>query len=249
MAARGALSLLAGCAVALAAPAAPPALPQLIIDQAGSTPAAFPYGDLHRWGVRQVVAGSLDCSSTLDGVPGGPWYDSAGLALVAKEVATNRAAIAAAHADGMQIFLSSDLFQFPTRLLARYQGNVTWPGSECFGYTRGPTCIDLRANATRVFLRVLFDEVVTTFPDLDGVVLRYGENSPCNEHQGNAPYNIADPISSLQLLLQFVRAGDGGVVGGVLPENVPSGGSVRHTGGRGRAHAQVPQWVCGGERP
>jgi hypothetical protein len=47
--------------------------------------------------------------------------------------------------------------------------------------------------------------MVSTFPDLDGVVLRYGENSPCNEHEGNAPYNTNDPIPSLQLLLQFLR--------------------------------------------
>lgn len=187
----------------LAGAAAAPA--PFIIDQAGATPAAFPYGDLHGWGVRQVVAGSLDCSALLAAVPGGPWYDAAGLALVAKQVAANRAAIAAAHADGMQIYLTSDLFQFPSRLLDRYKDNVTWPGSECFGYARGPTCIDLRANATRALLRALFDEVVATFPDLDGVVLRYGENSPCSEHQGNAPYNTADPIASLQLLLQFLR--------------------------------------------
>jgi hypothetical protein len=178
---------------------------QYTIDQAGSTPAAFPYTDLYKWGVRQVVAGSLDCSSYLNAIPGGPWYDESGLSQVAKEIETNKAAILAAHTDGMQIFLSSDLFQFPTLLLKKYKDNLTWPNSKCFGYTLGPTCIDIRANTTRVFLRLLFDEMITTFPDLDGVVLRYGENSPCNEHEGNAPYNTADPIPSLQLLLEFLR--------------------------------------------
>ena len=177
----------------------------MMIDQAGSTPEAFPYNDLHGWGVRQVVAGGIDCSSYLSSIPGGPWYDSEGLAQVAKEIETNRAAIKAAHADNMQIFLSSDLFQFPTRLLAHYKENLTWPGSVCLGYKLGPTCIDIRSNTTRTFLQLLFDEIVETFPDLDGVVLRYGENSPCNEHSGNAPYNTADPIPSLQLLLQFLR--------------------------------------------
>ena len=133
---------------------------QYTIDQAGSTPAAFPYTDLHRWGVRQVVAGSLDCSSYLNAIPGGPWYDESGLAQVAKEIETNKAAILAAHTDGMQIFLSSDLFQFPTLLLKKYKENLTWPGSKCFGYTLGPTCIDIRANTTRVFLRLLFDEMI-----------------------------------------------------------------------------------------
>jgi len=176
-----------------------------VVDQCGSTPAAFPYADLHRWGVRQVAAGSIDCSSYLTAIPGGPWYDRSGEAMVAKSIAANRAAIAAAHADGMKIFMSSDLFQFPAKLLATYKEQVTWPGSKCFSYTPGPTCIDLRANATRAFLRLLFDEVKATFPDLDGVVLRYGENSPCAEHQGNAPYDTADAIASLQRLLVFLR--------------------------------------------
>jgi len=51
----------------------------------------------------------------------------------------------------------------------------------------------------------LFDEVKSTFPDLDGLVLRYGENSPCSEHQGNAPYDTSDAIPSLQRLLVFLR--------------------------------------------
>ena len=175
------------------------------VDQAGSTPLAFPYADLNRWGVRQVVSGSIDCSSFLDAIPGGPWYDAAGLKMVNASIAANRAAIAAAHEKGMEIFMSSDIFQFPSMLLERYKEQVTWPNSKCFGYRLGPTCIDIRANATRVFMRLLLDEVKATFPTLDGVVLRYGENSPCNEHAGNAPYDTSDAIASLQLLLTFIR--------------------------------------------
>ena len=180
-------------------------VPPFIIDQAGSTALAFPYADLHRWGVRQVAAGSIDCSSYLTAIPGGPWYDAAGDAMIAKSIASNRAAIAAAHADGMRMFLSSDLFQFPSRLLAVYKEQLTWPGSKCFSYTPGPTCIDIRSNTTQAFLKLLFDEVKATFPDLDGVILRYGENSPCAEHEGNAPYDTSDAIPSLQRLLVFLR--------------------------------------------
>lgn len=175
------------------------------VDQAGSTPAAFPYSDLNHWGVRQVVSGSIDCSSFLNAIPGGPWYDAAGLKMVNASIASNRAAIASAHEKGMEIYMSSDIFQFPSKLLAAYKEQVTWPNSTCYGYRLGPTCIDLRANATKVFMRLLFDEVKATFPTLDGVVLRYGENSPCVEHAGNAPYDTSDPINSLQLLLTFLR--------------------------------------------
>ena len=41
-----------------------------------------------------------------------------------------------------------------------------------------------------------------------GLVLRYGENSPCYEHAGNAPYNslsVDTMVASLQALLLFLR--------------------------------------------
>jgi len=199
---------LAGRAAQAAPAAAAPSSARLsfVVDQTGSNPAAFPLGDLSRWGVRQTVAGGVDCSSALAAVPGGPWFDAAGLAMVARNVAANRAAIAAARAAGVEPFLTSDLFQLPTTLFARYKAELTFPNSTCFGYRRGPSCIDIRSNFTRAVLGALFDEVVATFPGLAGVVLRYGENSPCSLHEGNAPYDTARPVESLQELLQWLRA-------------------------------------------
>lgn len=191
--------------LALALHPATPLTTRYNVDQAGSTPEAFPYSDLHGWGVRQVVAGSIDCSAYLTAIPGGPWYNSSGLAMVAKSVAATKAAIQSAHQDGMEILMSSDLFQFPATLLEKYKAEVTYPGSTCFGYTLGPTCIDIRSNTTQAFLRALFTEIKATFPTLDGVVLRYGENSPCQYHQGNAPYDTSNAIPTLQALLAFLR--------------------------------------------
>lgn len=150
-----------------------------MIDQGGNNGAGFPFPDLVRWGVKQVTGGSIDCTSLLNAIPGGPWYNASGLAYVAQQVSEAQAQLAAAHAAGLKIYFTSDIFEVPTLLFKRYAQNLTWPNSTCFGYTIGPTCIDLRSNFTQDVLRALFSELVETFPTVDGLVLRYGENSPC----------------------------------------------------------------------
>jgi hypothetical protein len=149
--------------------------------------------------------GSIDCTAFLTAIPGGPWYNESGVSYVRSQIADAKAQIDSAHASGLKIYMTSDLFQVPSLLFSAYAGNLTVPNSTCFGYNLGPSCIDLRSPFTQTVLRALFTELVTTFPDVDGLVLRYGENSPCKYHQGNAPYNTADPVPSLQLLLNFLR--------------------------------------------
>ena len=58
---------------------------------------------------------------------------------------------------------------------------------------------DIRSNFTQEVMRALFTELLETFPTVDGLVLRYGENSPCNYHEGNAPYDTSDAVPSLQV--------------------------------------------------
>ena len=191
------------------------AAPLLMIDQAAHTVSAgapvdgFNASLLAAYGVNAVAALSVDCATLLDAVPGGPWYDAAGLRTVNSTRAGVRAMIAAAHsAPGVRALLSSDLFQFPDRLLARYGENLTDAGTRCVGYRKsGAGCIAL-TDFTRAVYGALFDELVASFPGLDGLVLRYGENSPCDEHSGNAPYDsssVAAMVASLQALLQFLR--------------------------------------------
>jgi hypothetical protein len=201
--------------LARAAPAAPAAaaLP-FVIDQAAHDVSValvdgFNVSLLARYGVNAVAALSIDCATTLDAIPGGPWYDAVGLKAVNATRAGVRAMIAAAHSEpGVRAFLSSDLFQFPVRLLARYGAQLPDPRARCGGYNRSRAgCIAL-TNFTRAAYAALFDELVAQFPGLDGLVLRYGENSPCAEHQGNCPYDSTSAdsmVASLQQLLLFLR--------------------------------------------
>jgi hypothetical protein len=163
---------------------------------------------LVEYGVRQTAVGSIDCTTTLSGMPGGPWYNASGLAYVAEQIAIANATIATAKAAGLEIFMASDMFEFPTLFLDAFAANLTTPGVHCIGYNLGPSCISIASNFTRTALTALFRELRSTFPTLDGVVLRYGENSPCAYHQGNAPYDStsnATAIASLTQLLLFLR--------------------------------------------
>ena len=59
-----------------------------IIDQGGSTVATtdaggFSAARLRAYGVKQAAAGSIDCTTYMSGVPGGPWYNASGMAMVA----------------------------------------------------------------------------------------------------------------------------------------------------------------------
>ena len=197
------------CLAALAAPASP----LLMIDQAAHTVSAvlvdgFNASLLASYGVNAFAALSIDCATLLDAVPGGPWYDAAGLRSVNETRAGVRAMIAAAHSvPGAKALLSSDLFQFPDLLLARYGASLTDPAAHCIGYRKSSAgCVAL-TNFTRAVYGALFDELQASFA-LDGLVLRYGENSPCDEHAGNAPYDstsVDTMVASLQALLLFLR--------------------------------------------
>lgn len=186
-----------------------------VIDQAAHDVSAAALADgfnvslLSSYGVNAVAALSIDCATTLDAVPGGSWYDEPGLRLVNATRASVRAMIAAAHSQpGVRALLSSDLFEFPVKLLERYGANLTDRDARCGGYSRSRAgCIAL-TPFTRFAYGALFDELVASFPGLDGLVLRYGENSPCGEHQGNTPYDSSSldaMVASLQQLLQFLR--------------------------------------------
>ena len=200
--------------LASAGSGAPPEPLPYIIDQAAHDVSTalvdgFNVSLQRSFGVNAVAALSIDCATFLSALPGGPWYSPAGLRAVNSTRAAVRAMIAAAHSEpGVRAYLSSDLFQFPFALLAVHGALMTDPAAHCVGYNRSRHgCIAL-TNYTQYVYGLLFDELVESFPGLDGLVLRYGENSPCADHQGNAPYDstsVDTMVSSLQSLLSFLR--------------------------------------------
>lgn len=184
-----------------------------MIDQAGSTVSAqdtngFSVSRLKNYGVKQIAAYSIDCGTNLSLIPGGPWYPAGGENIVNSTRYQANQMITLAHSAGLMAYLSSDIFQFPDLLLEKYGYEMVENYTQCIGYRKwSGGCIGL-TNTTRTFYSVLFDELLQVIPGIDGVILRYGENSPCNYHSGNAPLdttNDSTMISSLQTLLLFLR--------------------------------------------
>jgi hypothetical protein len=66
------------------------------------------------------VDASIDAATSLNAIPGGPWYDEEGLAAVNRTQSSIRGMVQLADTAGLQLFVSSDVFEMPDLLLARY---------------------------------------------------------------------------------------------------------------------------------
>jgi hypothetical protein len=140
------------------------------------------------------------------GVPGGPWFNSSGLAFVRQQAAVANSSIAAAKAAGLSVFMASDFIQFPIDLINAYTSNLTVPNATtCIGYNKAPVCISLYSSFTQAVVSAMFDELIATFPDVEGFIFRYGENSPCPYFKGNAPFDPNNAIDSLALFVNVLR--------------------------------------------
>lgn len=169
-------------------------------------------------GYNTVAGGGIGCtafynsSDTLLLLPGGPWYNSTEIQYVNAARQAMRADIDAVLREGdtsrLQTFWASyEALSFPARLVEAYAQEMIDPTqSECIGYKRSAAgCISFARNRTRQVFSMLLDEVFLTYPELDGIVFRYGENSPCHPNVGNSPWNPADPVGSLASFINVVR--------------------------------------------
>jgi hypothetical protein len=88
--------------------------------------------------------------------------------------------IAAAKAAGLKVFYHIDLFVIPKRLVGHFRDEICDPESGRILLDR-PKTLDLH--------RVLFDELGTRFPEVDGYIIRVGETYLMDTpfHTGNGP--------------------------------------------------------------
>lgn len=88
--------------------------------------------------------------------------------------------IAAAKARGLKVFHHLDLFVLPKRLVEHYREEICDPGTGRILLDR-PRTLELH--------RVLFDEIITRFPGVDGFIIRVGETYLMDTpfHTGNGP--------------------------------------------------------------
>lgn len=116
---------------------------------------------------------------------------SASLAWVQQAAAKVRYNIQRAHQAGIQVYYFTDLIVLPRQLVALYRDEI------CDSAGR----ISLEKPKTIEILRIMLQEIFTTFPDLDGLVIRTGETYLNNVpyHTGNNPITNG-PASHIKLL-------------------------------------------------
>lgn len=94
--------------------------------------------------------------------------------------------IAAAKAAGLKVFYHIDLFVMPKRLVEHFRDEICDPVSGRIQLDR-PKTLDLH--------RVLFDELATRFPEVEGYIIRVGETYLMDTpfHVGNGPLPRTGP--------------------------------------------------------
>ena len=108
--------------------------------------------------------------------------------------------IAAAKAAGLKVFYHIDLFVLPKRLVEHFRPEICDPVS-------GRILLD-RARTLELH-RVLFDELSTRFPELDGYIIRVGETYLMDTpfHTGNGPIPRIGPSWTPEYLYAETLAG------------------------------------------
>lgn len=110
------------------------------------------------------------------------------------------AEIAAAKAAGLMVFYHIDLFVLPKRLVSHFAEEILDPDTGRILADR-PKTLELH--------RILFDEILARFPDVDGFIIRVGETYLFDTpfHTGNGPIPRVGPAWTPDYLYQETLAG------------------------------------------
>ena len=188
---------------------------EFILDMVHHNPGEAPFSSrfldpavLARYGWNGQVLKHINCALTFDGfdpeiLPQG----SPERAWVLNLRRQLQAEIAAARAQGLQVFFHVDFFVLPVRLVEKYREGL------CDAQGR----ISLEAPLTLELHRALLDELFSVFPEVDGLLVRVGETYTFDTpyHMGNGPirsvqYETSTEPEELEIrryvtLLRFLR--------------------------------------------
>lgn len=112
--------------------------------------------------------------------------------------------IQAAKDAGLEVYYHIDLFVLPKRIIEHFKDEITDPETGR---------VDLWKDRTLELHRVMFEELVRRFPEVDGFIVRVGEtylyDTPYHAGNGAVRYHLDRTLESMQAdfirLLQFLR--------------------------------------------
>jgi len=85
--------------------------------------------------------------------------------------------LAIAEKEGMPVYAFTDILVLPTLILEKYKNELVRQKENASGFDaiHGKLVPDINRPLTQKMIRTQIDEIFSTFPDLDGLVIRFGE--------------------------------------------------------------------------
>ncbi len=115
---------------------------------------------------------------------------------------------------GMNVYAFTDVMVLPTLLLEKYQNQMVRPSERkaSFNVIHGRLAPDINQPLTEKVMQAQIDEIFTVFPELDGLVIRFGETYLYDTpyHSGGSPIRdggeagIAAHVKFINLLREVV---------------------------------------------
>ncbi|GIW09402.1 MAG: hypothetical protein KatS3mg061_0459 [Dehalococcoidia bacterium] len=157
--------------------------------------------DALRWGYNAVAITQWPWLLTFDRVDPAIYASPEDRAWVEANRARARAEIARAKALHLDVFTSGDVISFPNRVAELYRDQVGIPGEKPVYCLNRPKTQELYRAGLRELLR--------TFPEIDIVMVRTGENYPAGPVSGNPPAmrecgpSGNDPVAMVRLVMEI----------------------------------------------
>ncbi len=115
---------------------------------------------------------------------------------------------------GLPVYAFTDVLVLPTIILEKYKNEIVKPQENSSGFSaiHGKLVPDIRRPMTEKLLRIQLNELFETFPELDGLVIRFGEtylfdtpyHSGGNPVGGNREEKIAGHVKLINILKEEV---------------------------------------------
>ncbi len=119
--------------------------------------------------------------------------------------------LAVAEKEKMPVFAFTDILVLPTLILEKYKNELIRQQENSSGFSaiHGKLVPDINQPLTQKLIRVQIDEIFSTFPELDGLVIRFGETYLFDTpfHSGGSPVKVGgeEGIDGHVRLLKILR--------------------------------------------
>ena len=184
----------------------------MVFDNPGEAPTSTKYKDpvflKHSGFTGMVAPWHIQCALTYDSFEEGIIPEgSKEREWILKKQETVKARLNAAEKAGLPVYAFTDVFVLPTLILEKYKSRlVKNPAATDYQAIKGRLAPDIARPLTEKLLRIQIDELFSTFPQLDGLVIRFGETYLFDTpyHAGGNPVQ-GDENAKINVHIKLIR--------------------------------------------